>query len=82
MLWKEKSRIRNISDAILHVKVRKGLSDKMTFEKCLEAIMRANHSGIRTDIIDRGNRKSKGTGEEAYLAYLRKRNEVSTAGTI
>lgn len=30
--------IRNISDAILCLKVRKGLSDKMTFEKYLEAI--------------------------------------------
>ena len=34
----KENRIRGISDAILYVKVRKGLSDRMTFEKCLEAI--------------------------------------------
>ena len=39
-------------------------------------------SGIRKDITNRGNRKSKGIEEEAYLAYLRKKNEVSTAGTM
>lgn len=36
-VMKENSKVRNTNDSILHLKVKKGISDKMTFEKHLEA---------------------------------------------
>lgn len=37
-VMEEKRGVRSISNAILYLKVSKGLSEKMTFEKYLEAI--------------------------------------------
>lgn len=40
----------------------------------------SKRTGIRKGIIDEGNKKCKGIEEGAYLAYLKKSNEVSAAG--